>query len=97
MRHRIALTLAATMLIASATASAAEPSFGKDLTATIALHGMPCDKVTDAKRNGDSEDEGGCRPKGAENGTGNHSWPRATRSRTLGLVRQGLTLRRREL
>ena len=55
MRHRIALTLAATMLIASATASAAEPSFGKDLTATIALHGMPCDKVTDAKRNGDSD------------------------------------------
>ena len=34
---------------------AAEPSLGKDLTATIVLNGMPCDKVVDAKRNSDSD------------------------------------------
>jgi hypothetical protein len=31
------------------------PSFSKDLAATIALQGMPCDKVTASKRNGDSD------------------------------------------
>jgi hypothetical protein len=34
---------------------AEESSLGKDLTATIALQGLPCGKVTDAKRNGDSD------------------------------------------
>ena len=28
---------------------------GKDLAATIALQGLPCDKVVDTKRNGDSD------------------------------------------
>jgi hypothetical protein len=35
--------------------AAEDPAFSKDLTATIALQGMPCDRVTDAKRNGDSD------------------------------------------
>jgi hypothetical protein len=35
--------------------SAADSDIGKDLGATIALQGMPCDKVVDAKRNGDSD------------------------------------------
>jgi hypothetical protein len=35
--------------------AADDASFGKDLMATIALHGLPCDKVIDAKRNGDSD------------------------------------------
>jgi hypothetical protein len=33
----------------------ADDSFGKDLMATIALQGQPCDQVVDAKRNGDSD------------------------------------------
>jgi hypothetical protein len=35
--------------------AADDASFGKDLMATIALHGLSCDKVIDAKRNGDSD------------------------------------------
>jgi hypothetical protein len=37
------------------------PSFGKDLTATIGLQGMPCDKVIEAKRNGDSDYTARCK------------------------------------
>ncbi|MDE2220418.1 MAG: hypothetical protein KGL25_14195 [Gammaproteobacteria bacterium] len=33
----------------------ADDSFGKDLMATIALQGQPCDQVIDARRNGDSD------------------------------------------
>ena len=46
-------------LMAIAAALAAGPvladDFGKDLMATIALQGKPCDQVVDAKRNGDSD------------------------------------------
>jgi hypothetical protein len=34
--------------------AAEDPAF-KDLTATIVLQGLPCDKVVSAKRNGDSD------------------------------------------
>jgi hypothetical protein len=40
---------------------AADPSIGKDLGATIALQGMPCDKVVEAKRNGDSDYTATCK------------------------------------
>lgn len=50
----VAMTLVTT-LIGSAAFSADNASFGKDLMATIALQGLPCDKVTDAKRNADSD------------------------------------------
>ena len=40
---------------------AEEPSMGRDLAATIALQGMPCDKVVDAKRNGDSDYIASCK------------------------------------
>jgi len=40
---------------------AEEQSLGKDLTATIVLHGMPCNKVVDAKRNSDSDYTATCR------------------------------------
>ena len=33
----------------------------KDLSATIALQGMPCDKVVDARRNGDSDYTATCK------------------------------------
>lgn len=36
-------------------AVAADPPIGKDLGATIALQGMPCGKVVEAKRNADSD------------------------------------------
>ena len=39
----------------SAFVSAADSDIGKDLGATIALQGMSCDKVVEAKRNGDSD------------------------------------------
>ena len=40
---------------------AADDSMGKDLAATIALQGMPCDKVVDAKRKGDSDYTATCK------------------------------------
>ncbi len=51
-RHLSLLALSLTTLISVA---AAGPGLGKDLAATIALQGLPCDKVVDAKRNGDSD------------------------------------------
>lgn len=51
-----ALTLTAVTLLGGAPFVAAEDaSLGKDLKATIALQGMACDKLIDAKRNGDSD------------------------------------------
>jgi hypothetical protein len=41
--------------------AADDPSFAKDLTATIALQGMPCSKVIDTKRNGDSDYTAQCK------------------------------------
>jgi hypothetical protein len=35
--------------------AADDASFAKDLTATIALQGFPCDKVVQSKRKGDSD------------------------------------------
>ena len=40
---------------------AEEPAMGKDLAATIALQGMPCDKVVSATRNGDSDYTATCK------------------------------------
>ena len=41
--------------------SAADSDIGKDLGATIALQGMPCDKVIESKRNGDSDYTATCK------------------------------------
>lgn len=49
----IALTASGALLAAGA--ALADDSFGKDLMATIALQGKPCDQVVDAKRNADSD------------------------------------------
>ena len=40
---------------------AEEPAMGRDLAATIALQGMPCNQVVDAKRNGDSDYTATCK------------------------------------
>ena len=50
------ITMTLVTLLGSARLLAADDaSFGKDLLATIVLQGMPCDKVIEAKRNGDSD------------------------------------------
>ena len=41
--------------------TAQNPSPGENLKATIALQGFPCDQVTDAKRNGDSDYTATCK------------------------------------
>jgi hypothetical protein len=41
--------------------AADDPGLGKDLKATIALQGFPCDQVVDSKRNGDSDYSASCK------------------------------------
>jgi hypothetical protein len=56
------ITMTLVTLLGSARLLAADDaSFGKDLMATIALQGMPCDKVIEAKRNGDSDYTAACK------------------------------------
>ena len=60
--RKTVLALLAMSALASVGALAAEDaSFSKDLTATIALHGLPCDNVVSAQRNGDSDYTATCR------------------------------------
>jgi len=55
------LTLTAVTLSGVAPFVAADDaSLGKDLKATIALQGMPCDRLVEAKRNGDSDYTASC-------------------------------------
>jgi hypothetical protein len=54
MRLTAGLFITAMSLAVPAIAPAAE-ALGKDLTATIALHSQPCDKVVSTKRNSDSD------------------------------------------
>ena len=49
------LAILMTTLIGAPAVTADDSSFGKDLMATIALQGQPCDKVVSAKRNADSD------------------------------------------
>jgi hypothetical protein len=61
MRPRtLPLACLAATLLGSTAAIAADPSFAKDLGATIALQGKPCDKVVSTKRNGDSDYVASC-------------------------------------
>jgi hypothetical protein len=57
-----ALTLAMAVLAGAAPALAADDSaLGKDLKATIALQGLPCDQIVSSKRNGDSDYTASCK------------------------------------
>ena len=57
-----ALTLTVvTALGAAPFAAADDASLGTDLKATIALQGMPCDRLLEAKRNGDSDYTASCK------------------------------------
>ena len=62
MRQSIRLLTSAVLWMAGAPVFAADSAaFGNDLKATIALQGMPCDQVIDAKRNGDSDYVASCK------------------------------------
>lgn len=49
------LAMSAAIALGAAPLATADASFSKDLAATIALQGLPCDKVVEAKRNADSD------------------------------------------
>ncbi len=60
--NRIAILAAtAAMVCHAAPLHAEQASIEKDLKATIALQGMPCDELVDAKRNGDSDYTATCK------------------------------------
>jgi hypothetical protein len=63
MSHRLpAIAVALLALFGSIRAIAAEEhSFGKDLKATIALQGFPCDQVIHSTRNHDSDYTASCK------------------------------------
>jgi hypothetical protein len=57
-----ALTLMMAATVGTATVLAADdPGFSKDLKASIALQGMTCDQVINAKRNADSDYTATCK------------------------------------
>ncbi|MDP9007216.1 MAG: hypothetical protein M3N91_00635 [Pseudomonadota bacterium] len=61
-RRTFSLALTAAAAVAGPSLMAAEdPSFTKDLKATIALQGMTCDQVIGAKRNADSDYTATCK------------------------------------
>ena len=57
MRIHLAVStlIVATLLVAAPLFAEDAASIGKDLKVTIVLQGMPCDSVTEAKRNADSD------------------------------------------
>ena len=57
-----ALTLAVAAVFGSAPLLAADDaSLGKDIKATIALQGLPCDQLIETKRNADSDYTAACK------------------------------------
>jgi hypothetical protein len=48
-------------LAGTGSAAAADDAFGKDLKATIALQGLPCDQVMNSSRNKDSDYNVSCK------------------------------------
>ncbi len=57
----VLVSTAAALLAAATSFGADDASFGNDLKATIALQGMPCDQIVEAKRNGDSDYTASCK------------------------------------
>jgi hypothetical protein len=55
MRARIPALLAVASLLGLPSFAGADPAVLKDLTAVIALHGLPCGEVTQADRKGDND------------------------------------------
>jgi hypothetical protein len=50
-----------TLLRSTLVVAADDQALGKDLKATIALQGFPCDQVVSSKRNGDSDYTASCK------------------------------------
>ncbi|MGH8275721.1 MAG: hypothetical protein ACRETH_03390 [Steroidobacteraceae bacterium] len=50
-----------TLLGPTAAMAADDQAFAKDLKATIALQGLPCDQVVNSRRNGDSDYTATCK------------------------------------
>ena len=61
MRVRILVLTAGGVLAGARLLAADDASFSKDLMATIALQGMPCDQLIDSKRDGDSDYTATCK------------------------------------
>ena len=62
MNHRMLILTAATAItLYSELTLAADDAFAKDLKATIALQGQPCNEVTETKRNADSDYNVACK------------------------------------
>jgi hypothetical protein len=63
MRHTplLALMMVSALSSAAQVLGADDPAFGKDLKATIALQGLTCDQVIQAKRNADSDYNATCK------------------------------------
>jgi hypothetical protein len=57
----VLVSTTAAVLAAAASFAADDASFSNDLKATIALQGMPCDQIVEAKRNGDSDYTASCK------------------------------------
>lgn len=60
-RRKVILALTAVAAAGQVGLTLAADDMGKDLGATIALQGMPCDKVVDSKRNADSDYTATCK------------------------------------
>jgi hypothetical protein len=57
----VLISASAALIAAIPSSRADNASFSNDLKATIALQGMPCDQIVDAKRNGDSDYTATCK------------------------------------
>ncbi|MDP8984475.1 MAG: hypothetical protein M3N97_05435 [Pseudomonadota bacterium] len=55
MHQRLAAPVFLMIAAAAAGSAVADVTSGKDLKATIALNGLPCDQIVDVKRNADSD------------------------------------------
>ena len=64
MHARIPALLAAAALFALPSHAADDAAIRKDLTAVIALHGLPCGEVTQAERKGDNDYVATCKDGG---------------------------------
>ena len=61
MKLNISILLTAAMLWGGALYAADDAALGKDLKATIALQGLPCDQLAQTKRNADSDYTASCK------------------------------------
>jgi len=60
-RSLVLAVLLLTFLGSTRVVAADDQALGKDLKATIALQGFPCDQIVNSKRNGDSDYTASCK------------------------------------